>query len=92
MQNLIRAHVLISGKVQGVFFRDSTKKRAEELGVFGWVRNTAVGGVEAIFEGEKDKVEKMVDWTRNGPAFAKVESIDVMVEDYKGEFNGFNIK
>ncbi len=87
-----RAHIFVSGKVQGVFFRDNTKKKAESLGVSGWVRNLPDGRVEAVFEGEKEGVEKMTDWVRQGPAFAKVENLRVEKEDYKGEFQEFRIR
>jgi len=88
----IRAHVLVSGKVQGVFFRSSTKDKAEELGISGWVRNLSDGRVEAIFEGEKEDVDKMVEWCRKGPEYARVTGIDVFMEDYKGEFKDFLLR
>ncbi len=92
MSDKIRAHIWVSGRVQGVFFRANTKDKAGELGVTGWVRNLPDSRVEAIFEGEKEKVEKMVDWTREGPAVAKVERFDLIWENYKGEFDGFSVK
>src|SRR4030042_5588 len=85
----IRAHVFVLGKVQGVFFRESTKHRAEKVGVSGWVKNLKDGRVEAVFEGEKGKVEKMVNWARKGPIWAKIEALDVVWEDYQAEFKGF---
>jgi acylphosphatase len=88
----IRAHIFVSGQVQGVFFRDNTSKKALNLGVTGWVRNLPDGRVEAVFEGEKGKVEKMVNWIRQGPVFAKVESFDLMMEDYSGKFKSFEIR
>ncbi len=86
-----RAHVYVSGRVQGVFFRYETKERADELGVTGWVKNLPDGRVEAIFEGEKDKVEKMVNFCRVGPPGAKVTKVEVSWGDYKGEFQSFSI-
>ncbi|MEM2908391.1 MAG: acylphosphatase [Candidatus Hadarchaeales archaeon] len=86
-----RAHVYVSGRVQGVFFRYETKERADELGVTGWVKNLPDGRVEAIFEGEKDKVEKMVNFCRAGPPGARVTKVEVFWEDYKGEFQSFSI-
>ncbi len=86
---LTRVHVFVSGKVQGVFFRSSTKDKAQELGLSGWVRNLADGRVEALFEGKKEVVEKMIEWCKNGPEFARVTGVEVIAEDYKGEFNGF---
>ncbi|PWB52294.1 MAG: acylphosphatase [Candidatus Methanoperedenaceae archaeon] len=86
---LTRVHVFVSGKVQGVFFRSSTKDMAEELGVSGWVRNLADGRVEALFEGKKEIVEKMIEWCKFGPEMAKVTGVKVISEDYRGEFSGF---
>jgi acylphosphatase len=88
----VRAHVYISGRVQGVFFRYETQALAEELGVKGWVRNTPEGGVEAVFEDERDKVEKMLDFCRMGPPGARVMNVEVKWEPYKGEFSGFSIR
>ena len=87
-----RAHIFVSGKVQGVFFRESTKRKAEKLGVFGWVKNLQDGRVEAVFEGGKRNVEEMVNWARKGPIWAKIEALDVLWEDYLGEFKGFEIR
>lgn len=86
----IRVHIFISGKVQGVFFRHNTKIKAEELGVFGWVKNLPDGRVEAVLEGEKEKVEEMVDWCKNGPEFARVTGLEAFEENYKKEFNKFS--
>ena len=68
-------HVMISGKVQGVNFREQIKEQAELLGITGWVRNTEDGRVEAIFEGERDRVEKLVDWCNTGPPLANVKEV-----------------
>lgn len=87
-----RAHVLVSGKVQGVFFRSSTKDKAEELGISGWVRNLSDGRVEAVFEGETEDVDKMVEWCRKGPEYAIVTGVESIVEEYKGEFTGFLLR
>ena len=88
----VRVHVFISGKVQGVFFRSSTKDMAEELGLSGWVRNLPDGRVEAVFEGEEKKVEKMVEWCRKGPEYAIVTGVEMIPEPYKGEFSGFLLR
>ena len=87
-----RVHVFISGKVQGVFFRSSTKDMAKKSGLFGWVRNLPDGRVEAVFEGKKDSIEKMLDWCRKGPEYAKVMEVEVVPEDYKGEFREFLLR
>ncbi len=88
----IRVHVFISGKVQGVFFRSSTREKAQELGLTGWVRNLDDGRVEAIFEGEKEAVGKIVVWTRRGPENARVVDVVVIPEDYTGEFSAFTYR
>ncbi len=87
-----RTHIFVSGKVQGVFFRSSTEEKAQEIGVTGWVRNLADGRVEAIFEGEQKKVEELVHWCKKGPQYAVVDSVEVIPENYKGEFPGFIIR
>lgn len=88
----VRAHVVISGFVQGVFFRHETRVRAQVLGINGWVINRRDGSVEAVFEGEKDKVEDIVKWCHKGPSGAVVDSVDVEWESYKGEFKGFSVE
>ncbi len=88
-----RAHIIVNGIVQGVFFRYGTLKKAQEIGgVTGWVRNLHGGGVEIICEGEKDDIEKMVRWSHKGPPGAFVEHADVSWEQYAGEFATFEIK
>jgi len=87
----MRAHVVVSGRVQGVCFRHYALKWADGLGLKGWVRNLWDGRVEAVIEGEKEKVEEMVNKMRVGPSWAVVEEIDVRWEDYGGEFPDFRI-
>ncbi|MCZ7355402.1 MAG: acylphosphatase [Candidatus Methanoperedens sp.] len=87
----IRVHVFVSGKVQGVFFRSSTQEKAQGLRLTGWVRNLNDGRVEAVFEGEKEAVEKMVKWVRKGPAYAVVEDIEIVAEEYTGDLKGFSV-
>lgn len=82
----------MSGTVQGVFFRSETKDEAMRHGLTGWVRNLSYGRVEAVFEGEKDKVEKLIEFCRQGPPSARVKEIEVMWENYTGEFRGFTIR
>jgi len=86
-----RKYVLVSGKVQGVFVRSSTKKKADELHLTGWVRNLDDGRVEAVFEGDQDKIEKIVEWCRKGSSYAVVNDIQIITEEYKGEFNDFSV-
>lgn len=87
-----RVKVLVYGLVQGVFFRQSTKEEAEKLKLKGWVKNREDGGVEAIFEGEREKIEKMLEWMKKGPPLARVEKVNVFWEEFKGEFKNFEIK
>ncbi len=85
----VRAHIFVSGRVQGVFFRQSTQLQAQSLGVKGWARNLSDGRVESVFEGDKSAVQKLVDYCRLGPTAAKVENIEINYEKYKGEFSDF---
>ncbi len=86
-----RAHVWISGHVQGVFFRAHTAERARQLGVAGFVRNLPDGRVEAVFEGDAPAVEKVVAWCHQGPPRARVESVEVQWEEPRGDFVEFQI-
>ncbi|MBN2518728.1 MAG: acylphosphatase [Candidatus Altiarchaeota archaeon] len=86
-----RAHVFVSGKVQGVFFRSTTKDVALKSGVNGWVRNLEDGRVEVLLEGEKVKVKKVVDWLYHGPPESAVSLVDVEWEEYTGQYNTFFI-
>jgi acylphosphatase len=88
----VRVHVSVSGHVQGVFFRARTQEQAERLGVSGWVRNLRDGGVEAVFEGEREKVDEMLGFCRKGPPGARVSDVEVRWEDYSGEFSGFQVR
>ena len=86
----VRAHVFVSGRVQGVFFRQKTKQRAQSLSVKGWVQNLPDGRVEAVFEGEEDAVKALVEYCHHGPSYARVENVEVNYESYSGEFTGFS--
>lgn len=92
MAKMVRAHLLISGHVQGVFYRATMQEVARQLGVTGWVRNLPDGRVEAVVEGEEDKVLKIIEWAHKGPRFARVEEVKVDWEQYKGEFKDFYIR
>jgi acylphosphatase len=87
---VIRRRVIVRGLVQGVFFRDSTRRLAHRYGVSGWIANRPDGGVEAVFEGEDDAVERLVAFSREGPRGAQVESVEVKEEDPEG-LSGFAI-
>ena len=91
MEKKVRAHVIVSGRVQGVFFRMETKRAADRLGVSGWVRNLNDGTVEAVFEGSQDLVQAGLDWCRQGPQHAAVDDVQVTWQEYVGEFDGFQI-
>ena len=92
MPNKVRFHIFVSGRVQGVFFRENTRKMAEKLGILGWVRNLADGRVEAVLEGEKEKIGKMINWVKSGPMFAKVNGVEILPEDYQEEFDNFEVR
>jgi acylphosphatase len=86
----LRAHVVVRGHVQGVFFRGSARDRARSLGVAGWARNNPDGTVEAVFEGPGERVESMVAWCRRGPAGADVRGVEVEWGEPRGE-DGFSV-
>ena len=86
-----RVHVLVSGKVQGVFFRQALKVIARKNNVFGWVRNLTDKRVEAILEGDSKSVNMVIEWTRIGPANSRVDNIEVSNEEFKNEFSTFEV-
>lgn len=88
---LVRAHVFVEGRVQGVSFRYYASQEAERLGVSGWVRNLPDGRVEAVYEGPRPAVEEMLAWTRHGPRWAHVTGLEVYDEKPGGE-RGFHIR
>lgn len=90
--SMVRAHVIIDGRVQGVFFRHFTREEASRLGVTGWVKNRPDGQVEAIFEGDETAVQRMLEWCHKGPPYAVVRKVDTNWEEYGGEFEGFSIR
>lgn len=89
---MVRAHVVIGGKVQGVFFRAYLRDWARELGIKGWARNLPDGRVEAVFEGEEGGVKEIIQRCQRGPPLAIVEEVKVTWEKYKGEFKEFEIR
>ena len=88
----VRAHVLVTGRVQGVFFRSETNIQAKILNVKGWIRNLPDGRVEAVFEGEEAAVKKLIDFCRKGPPEAKVTNVNVLQEAFTGEFRSFTAR
>jgi acylphosphatase len=87
-----RAHVYVSGQVQGVFFRDSARKKAERLGLTGWVENLPDGRVEALFEGPQEKVREMIQWCGEGPPHATVEDVDAEFGDPEEGLEDFEVR
>jgi acylphosphatase len=87
----VRARVIIEGRVQGVFFRQHTQETAFRLGVKGWVKNRRDGCVEAVFEGNKEKVDQIIQWCHRGPSEARVKNVSVTWENYNDEFEDFYV-
>jgi acylphosphatase len=92
MPDSVRRRVVVRGEVQGVFFRDSTRRAAIQRGVAGWVRNRDDGAVEAVFEGEPDAVRSMVEWCRSGPSRADVADMEVSLEEEPDGLDGFEVR
>ncbi|HEX4717604.1 MAG TPA: acylphosphatase [Thermoleophilaceae bacterium] len=86
-----RRHVVAHGRVQGVFFRDATAREAESAGVAGWVTNRSDGAVEAVFEGDHEAVDRMVEFVRSGPGHADVQDVEVSEEEPEG-LSGFEVR
>jgi acylphosphatase len=86
-----RVHIVVAGRVQGVFFRDHTRRWAASLGLTGWVRNLLDGRVEVLAEGEKDKIEGLIANLKEGPPLARVEDVDITWEEFRNEFSDFRI-
>ncbi|MFQ6038942.1 MAG: acylphosphatase [Candidatus Aminicenantales bacterium] len=86
-----RAHIFVSGRVQGVFFRDHTRRWASSLGLTGWVRNVPDGRVEVLVEGDKQRIEDLIRKLREGPPMAWVSDVKTEWADFRGEFPDFRI-
>ena len=89
---MIRVHLAISGLVQGVYFRAHAQKKAQELGVTGWVANESDGTVSVVAEGSENKISDLVDWCHGGPSTAQVEKVIVEQAPYMEEFDSFSIR
>ena len=87
-----RAHIVIYGKVQGVWFRANTRDMADKLGLKGWVKNTSEGNVEAVFEGDDNCVNEMLEWCIHGPKLAKVKKVKIERQPIKTKFDRFIIE
>lgn len=86
-----RARVIISGRVQGVYYRSCMKDEARNLGLCGWVKNRRDGSVEGVLEGNREDIERLIEWCGKGPPLAEVSGVAVEWEDFAGEFSGFRI-
>jgi acylphosphatase len=86
-----RAHVIVEGRVQGVFFRHHTQEMAYQLGLKGWVKNRRDGRVEAVFEGEREKVDQIIRWCHQGPPEARVTRVHIDWKEHTGEFKDFSV-
>jgi acylphosphatase len=87
----IRVRLIVKGRVQGVWFRDSTRQKANELGVYGWVKNRLDGNVEVVAEGDEQDVFTLTAWCHEGPPNAMVTGVDQKQDEYLGEFDSFDI-
>jgi acylphosphatase len=86
---MVRAHITVSGRVQGVYFRAVCERVARSLGLKGWVRNTRDGKVEIVSEGDREAIEALLEWCHHGPANARVKDVEVEWSDAMGEFDSF---
>ena len=87
-----RAHIFVSGRVQGVFFRQKTKDKALTMGVYGWVQNLPDGRVEAVFEGDPVAIKKLILWCRTGPENAAVDGLEARWDETPEDIKGFSIR
>ena len=87
-----RVNIIVSGWVQGVFFRYTTRRKAQALNLTGWVKNESDGTVKIVAEGQEEDLQALVKWCYNGIKLAKVEKVDIKWEEATGEFNQFEIK
>lgn len=86
-----RVHLIVRGRVTGVFFRAATQREARRLGLTGWVKNRPDGNVEIVAEGEEDSIKDIISWANHGPSAARVEQVDVRWRGYTGEYSDFRI-
>ena len=89
---MYQAQLIISGKVQGVFYRASCQEVAQRLGLAGWARNLSTGQVEVLAQGEKEKIEKLIEWCKKGPPGAKIAKIDTNWQNIKESLSDFEIR
>ena len=91
MEECVRAHVIVSGLVQGVFFRVTTRDVADDLGLTGLIRNLRSGDVEIIVEGPREAVERLISWAHKGPRLSKVDEVRTTWEEVTGEYPRFDV-
>jgi acylphosphatase len=91
MSDRVRAHVFVSGRVQGVYYRATTRETARERGVDGWVKNLPDGRVEAVFEGDREAVEEIIEWCHTGSPDARVDDVEIEYDEPTG-IDGFEIR
>lgn len=87
-----RVRIFVTGRVQGVFFRQALKVTAKKNGILGWVRNLKDGRVEAVLEGDEEALGRVIEWAHAGPANARVEDVEIRNEDALGEFQSFDVR
>ena len=86
-----RVRIFVTGKVQGVFFRQTLKVMAKKNNVFGWVKNLKDGRVEAVLEGDGEKIDRLIEWAHGGPANARVKDVEIRNEKFTEEFSKFDV-
>ena len=86
-----RVRLFVTGKVQGVFFRQTLKVMAKKNDIFGWVKNLKDGRVEAVLEGDTEKIDRLIEWAHGGPANARVEDVEIRNEKFVAEFSKFDV-
>lgn len=91
-EKIKRAHIIVKGRVQGIFFRSNTKRIAAELELKGYVKNLPDGNVEVIAEGDEEKIKKLIQFCKTGPSLAKVEDVNIEFEKPTKEFGGFEVR
>ncbi len=87
-----KVRAVVTGRVQGVWFRAATRDKAKQLGVNGYVRNLASGAVEFVAEGDDSEVDRFIQWARQGPPLARVDDVDVEILQYDAEYNDFRVR
>jgi Acylphosphatases len=92
MEKLVRVHIFVEGLVQGVFFRSTTRSVAKKYNIKGWVKNLPDGRVEIVAEGREEDIKKLIEFCKRGPPAAIVTDVQIFWEEYKGEFDDFEIR